>query len=61
MNPKEKSLHTRAGEKTQHTIVSLPSDEGSAIQAAMKKAKQASQVSPEKKAEPRFKNESARQ
>jgi pSer/pThr/pTyr-binding forkhead associated (FHA) protein len=40
LTEKEKLLHTRPIEKTQHTFVSLPVDEKTAVRQAMNKAKQ---------------------
>ena len=48
LTPKEKSLHTRPIEKTQHTFVSLPVDEETAVRQAMKKAKESKREKIEK-------------
>lgn len=63
MGPKEKAIHTRAGEKTQHTFVNLPVDEALAIKRAMQKAKdkQKEAVKAEPPPKASFQNEDARQ
>lgn len=44
MGASEKNKHTRAGEKTQHTFINLPVDEGLAVKKAMEKAKAAKEA-----------------
>ncbi|MBK23900.1 MAG: hypothetical protein CME70_07840 [Halobacteriovorax sp.] len=44
MGASEKSKHTREGEKTQHTFINLPLDEGLAVKKAMAKAKAAKEA-----------------
>ncbi len=48
LTAKEKLLHTRPIEKTQHTFVSLPVDEETAVRQAMKKAKESKREKIEK-------------
>lgn len=61
MTAKEKTIHTREGEKTQHTFVNLPSDGGNAVKKAMQKAKAKHEEIKPPPPKANFKNEDARQ